>query len=132
MPPLQIGAYRDEVRVRTLTIRQPWAEWIIAGEKDVENRTWSTSHRGLMGIHAGQSVAALRELDLDPADFVLGALVGLVELVDIVRDHPSPWAEVDRWYWLVTRPHRFAEPMPLRGALGLFTVDIPASLMPVG
>jgi hypothetical protein len=85
-----------------------------------------------MGIHAGQSVAALRELSLDPADFMLGALVGLVELVDIVRNHPSPWAEVDRWQRLVTRPHRFAEPMPLRGALGLFTVDIPASLMPAG
>jgi ASCH domain len=121
-----------EVRVRTLTIRQPWAEWIIAGEKDVENRTWTTSHRGLLGIHAGQSVAALREMDLDPADFVLGALVGVVELVDIVRNHPSRWAEVDCWLWLVTRPRRLAEPMPLRGAMGLFTAEIPASLLPAG
>lgn len=93
MPPQHIGVYRDRVRVRTLTIRQPWAEWIIAGEKDVENRTWSTSHRGLLGIHAGRSVAALREMGLDPAGFVLGALVGVVELVDIVRNHPSRWAQ---------------------------------------
>lgn len=113
-----------------MTIRQPWAEWIIAGEKDVENRTWSTSHRGLLGIHAGRSVAALREMGLDPAGFVLGALVGVVELVDIVRNHPSRWAQDDCWHWLVTRPHRLAQPMPLRGAMGLFTVDIPASLLP--
>jgi ASCH domain len=120
------------VRLRTLTIRQPWAEYIIAGEKDVENRTWTSSHRGLLGVHAGRNGADLREMDLDPADFVLGALVGVVELVDIVRDHPSQWAEDDCWHWLVTRPRRLAEPMPLRGALGLFTVDIPELLLPQG
>jgi hypothetical protein len=118
------------VLVRTLTIRQPWAEWIITGEKDVENRTWSTSHRRPLGIHAGRSVVALREMGLDPADFVLEALVGVVELVDVVHDHPSRWALEDCWHWLVRRPQRLPEPMPLRGALGLFTVDVPASLLP--
>jgi hypothetical protein len=110
------------VLVRTLTIRQPWAEWIITGEKDVENRTWSTSHRRPLGIHAGRSVVALREMGLDPAD--------VVELVDVVHDHPSRWALEDCWHWLVRRPQRLPEPMPLRGALGLFTVDVPASLLP--
>jgi hypothetical protein len=28
---------------RALTVRQPWASLIIAGIKDVENRTWRTS-----------------------------------------------------------------------------------------
>jgi len=100
------------------------------GQKDVENRSWSTSHRGLLGIHSGQSVATLRQMALDPADFVLGALIGVVELVDVVRDYPSQWSEDDCWHWLVTRPLRFAEPMPLRGALGLFRVEVPESMLP--
>ena len=39
--------------MRKLTIRQPWASLIICGEKDVENRTWTTRYRGELAIHAG-------------------------------------------------------------------------------
>jgi hypothetical protein len=42
--------------LKALTIRQPWASLIIAGIKDVENRTWSTGYRGELVIHAGRSV----------------------------------------------------------------------------
>jgi hypothetical protein len=72
----------------------------------------------------------LREKALDPADFVLGAVVGIVELVDVVRDHPSQWAEEGAWHWLLMRPQRFPDPIPMRGALGLFMVDIPETLLP--
>lgn len=42
--------------MRCLTIRQPWA-WAIATQgKDVENRTWKTSYRGLLAIHAGSTL----------------------------------------------------------------------------
>jgi ASCH domain len=118
------------VLVRALTIRQPWAEWIIAGHKDVENRSWSTSYRGTLAIHSGRSVATLCQMALDPADFVLGADVGIVTLVDVVGDHPSRWADDGCWHWLLTRPQRLPEPLPMRGALGLFTIDIPETLLP--
>ena len=36
-----------------LSIRQPWAELIVRGHKDVENRTWRHSYRGPVLIHAG-------------------------------------------------------------------------------
>lgn len=39
--------------MRALTIRQPWAWAIARGGKDVENRTWRTTYRGLIAIHAG-------------------------------------------------------------------------------
>jgi len=35
-----------------LSVRQPWAWLIVNGHKDVENRTWSTQHRGDILIHA--------------------------------------------------------------------------------
>jgi hypothetical protein len=41
--------------MRTLSIRQPWAGLIVAGIKDIENRSWSTSYRGPILIHAGKA-----------------------------------------------------------------------------
>lgn len=39
--------------MKALTIKQPWAWAIAHGQKNVENRTWATSYRGLLAIHAG-------------------------------------------------------------------------------
>ncbi len=44
---------------QVLAVRQPWASAIIYAGRDVANRTWSTSYRGLLYIHAGMA--------LDPA-----------------------------------------------------------------
>ena len=68
----RLGVPCRVVQVGTLSVQQPWAERTIEGRKDVENRSWSTSHREVLGIHAGRSVATLRQQGLDPADFVLG------------------------------------------------------------
>ena len=38
--------------LRCLAIRQPWAWAIVIGAKDIENRAWSTDHRGLFVIQA--------------------------------------------------------------------------------
>ena len=47
---------QDGPTQRALTIRQPWADLIMSGAKDVENRTWSTSYRGRLWIHAAVKV----------------------------------------------------------------------------
>lgn len=39
--------------MKTLSIQQPWASLIVAGIKDVENRTWKTPFRGKVLIHTG-------------------------------------------------------------------------------
>jgi len=41
--------------VTILSVRQPWAYLIIAGLKPIENRTWRTSYRGELYIHAGKA-----------------------------------------------------------------------------
>ena len=48
-----------------LTIHQPWAWAIMAGIKRVENRTWRTSHRGPLVIHAGKHRPRPRKRDWD-------------------------------------------------------------------
>src|SRR6185369_4408805 len=34
---------------------QPWATLIAVGAKSIETRSWQTSHRGLVGIHASSN-----------------------------------------------------------------------------
>ena len=38
--------------MKILTVRQPWASPIVAGLRDVENRSWRTKYHGRLGIHA--------------------------------------------------------------------------------
>ncbi len=42
--------------MRVLTIREPWASLIGLGIKKTETRSWSTSYRGTLYIHAGKSI----------------------------------------------------------------------------
>lgn len=45
--------------LRALTVRRPWCGLIAHHGKDVENRTWSTSYRGRLFIHAGHAASLL-------------------------------------------------------------------------
>lgn len=40
--------------MKALSIRQPWAWLIVAGYKDIENRSWPTNFRGRVYIHASR------------------------------------------------------------------------------
>jgi hypothetical protein len=84
--------------MKILTVRQPWAALIVAGIKDVENRSWGTDYRGPLLILAGKqwdgdvSTAVLDYLDDHPdLDMHTRGIIGMVELVDITRKHPSRW-----------------------------------------
>lgn len=110
-----------------LTIRQPWAWAVVAGHKDVENRSWPTNYRGTLYIHAAKRHEAHADdvLALDhglrlPPSLVYGALIGTVEIVDCVRDSDSEWARRGMYHWVLRRPHRLVHPIPCRGHRGLF------------
>ncbi len=38
--------------MKAISIKQPWTYLIASGIKDVENRSWETSYRGRVYIHA--------------------------------------------------------------------------------
>ncbi len=79
--------------MKAITIDPVWAWAIMHGPKRVENRTWATSHRGPLLIHAGSNTsreaaarAELARLGIDvPEEIPRGAILGTVELVDVVR-----------------------------------------------
>lgn len=95
--------------MKAISIKQPWASLIAHGIKDIENRTWKTNYRGKVYIHASAKQAgSYDELlnDLQKIEFKekydrvtlrkqhhFSAIIGEVDIVDCVINHPSIWAE---------------------------------------
>ncbi|MEE6129147.1 ASCH domain-containing protein [Chryseobacterium arthrosphaerae] len=92
--------------MKALSIKQPFASLIAHGIKPIENRTWKTNFRGRIYIHActprkfevkfsnEQTIEAapiLKQLFDNTLPF--GAIIGEVDIVDCVINHPSIWAE---------------------------------------
>src|SRR4051794_28642658 len=82
--------------MRSPSGKKAWASLIAPGHKLIENRTWQTSYRGPLLIHAGLSID--REVGDRFAHLVgpmqhlpRGGFVGRVQLVDIVTSSTSPW-----------------------------------------
>lgn len=119
--------------MKTLSIKQPWAWLIVSGLKDIENRSWLTSYRGPLLIHAGKRPDNNLQLILNWAESTspgieiptldYGGIVGTVDLVDCVTRSKSIWFD-GPYGWVLENP----KPLPfapVRGRLGLFEVDYP-------
>jgi hypothetical protein len=109
--------------MKVLTVRQPWASLIVAGTKEVENRSWRTNYRGRLGIHAGVRID-LDGLDacghLLAGDLPMGALIGSVMLLDCIEDSRSKWAVPGMWHWILADPKKLARPRRMPGRMGLW------------
>lgn len=123
----------NESTTAGLTVRQPWANAIIHGGTDIENRAWTKNHHGPRAIHANASRADARayewceRLGADAGrELPRGFILGVVDLVDIVSDHDSPWAMPDNFHWVLSNP-RPVEHVPYLGKLGM--LNIPAEMI---
>jgi len=122
--------------MKALSIRQPWADLIVQGKKTLELRSWTTKYRGPLAIHASQSFNADECLahGLDPAQVTTGALIGAVELQEIIpldaetyharqHEHLATKAYHAPLYgWRITKPRALPQPIPARGRMSLFDV----------
>ncbi len=75
--------------MKIITIRQPWADLIVNGSKNIENRSWPTSYRGPVLIHASLNVnrALCQKYRRNPNMIPRGGIVGIVEITDCVTKH---------------------------------------------
>jgi ASCH domain len=119
--------------LKILSIRQPWAALIVGGFKDVENRTWPTRYRGLVLIHASLRADDTSSEDIErrfavslPAELPLGGIVGMTEIVDCVRPHPSKWYAPGHYAFVLAKS-RSLPFVKWKGALLLR--DAPAGLL---
>jgi ASCH domain-containing protein len=111
--------------MKIITIRQPWASLIVAGLKDVENRTWPTNYRGPVLIQAAKRTDAIsaaeveRRFDIRLDDIgPRGGVVGIVDIVDCVRPHPSKWYAPDHYAFVLANARALTF-VPWKGALSL-------------
>lgn len=137
--------------MKALTVQQPWAWAIFNGKRiENRTQLWSYrgplaihaggrwSDRGERDdrVRAAARYAGMRSFcaDLDRDAFEFGAILGVVDLVDC---HPDagcckPWGEsayVEHGgrerrritHLILENPRPLAEPIPCKGALGLWT-----------
>ena len=124
--------------MKTLSVKNPFAYLICSGIKDIENRSRKTNFRGIVLIHASSQlhpaqftnaqshevISKFPILDISKGD-LKSAIIGLVEIVDCVQNHPSVWAEKGLWHWVLNNASLFDKPIiNVKGKLNFWDYDI--------
>jgi hypothetical protein len=125
--------------MKGLTICQPYAHLVEIGDKPIENRTWPTDYRGPLVIHAGKSKDWMDDADgygLAEAGLAFGAVVCIVDMVECLKLKtlwPAKYRHLEAnehangpYCHIYENVRRLADPIPWRGAQGLW--DVPADL----
>lgn len=125
--------------MKCLSVSQPFAELIILGKKTIELRKWNTNYRGELLIHAPLKIRKedAKRLKIDKK-FVTGAIVGKVEIYDVKKYESQKQVKSDQKFhfasrnfhdrtfgFLLKNPKAFRIPIPYKGQLGLFEVELP-------
>jgi len=132
------------MRLKALSVRQPWAELVLRGEKGMLLRTWTTSHRGPLAIHAPRKIKreACTHWELDPDALATGVVLGVVELKEVLALDGQAYREHEGQHlaehsfcspiygWVVDTPVRLRAPFPAPGRQRLFDLALPDALLP--
>ena len=118
--------------IPALSVRQPWAELILRGEKQIEVRTWATNYRGWVWLHTGKERPDDNEIDKRYGKLFRGGYVGLFLLNSILSFDREKWDEWKEQHlntgeyksgtfaWIIEATVRFPVPIPAPGQLNLF------------
>lgn len=133
--------------MKIISLHQYWASLMAHGFKKIETRSWSTSYRGWLAIHAAKTKAWRDEYKGSYAEKMLssvgyktfddlpfGAIVCIVNLTDCestnVLNLPSGLLSsqeklfgdysANRFGWQTKDCFRLTEPIPFRGQQGMW------------
>ena len=135
----------DDLPPLALSVRQPWAWAILHAGKDIENRSLGSIRSGQMkpgciALHAASGMTqaeydwALWRLSEDgvsvppPADLPRRAIIGSVDVVEIITQSDSPWFGGKAGLRLANPVP--CTPIPAKGALGYFRWEPGGALAP--
>lgn len=114
--------------MKALTLTQPWATLVAIGAKKIETRSWNTSYRGPLAIHAAKGFP-VQAKDFSimspcyevlqgfgftriPDELPLGAVIATCTLVDVhridrydFRPGQRGW-EIERHFWEATEQEK--------------------------
>lgn len=107
--------------MKALSVKYPWCCLIASGDKTIEVRSWSTSYRGDIVIVSSAS----------PRWEFAGHAICIVDLVEIRKiniddlDHACmDEAFENDLAWVLRNPRIIEEPIPIKGRLGLYEINI--------
>jgi len=112
------------MKIRALSIKQPWATMIAIGRKTIETRTWQTSYRGPVLIVSSKLP------DFDHPLLPTSSALAIAELSDIWPMLPADeLAACCSWHhslfsWELQEIRLIREPFFVRGQRGLYEVEI--------
>lgn len=118
---------KNHTMFKSLTIKQPFADKIMTGEKKVEVRKWNTTYRGDLIITSskkpyveGRSGVAICKVEL----------YDVVKIGDLTEQEvsdtcltPEQLEEYGGYAWLLRNPKEL-KPVPLKGNLGIFKLVV--------
>jgi len=125
--------------LKCLSVSQPFAQLIITGKKTIELRKWNTNFRGEFLIHAPLKIrnADCKRLKIDEK-LVTGAIIGKADLYDVKKYNSIKEIKADQKFhfasknfqdsiygFLLRKPKQFRIPIPWKGQLGFFDVELP-------
>lgn len=121
-PPAPAPLNLNADTLRALSVRQPWAELIVRGDKNLEYRSWRLREMGPLLIHASRThdPENFELAGMKPDGLPFGALVGVVDVVGCVEVEGEPGL----YAFELAHPRRFAVPIPYRGAASIFRVPV--------
>jgi ASCH domain. len=130
---------------KVLTIKEPFASLIAEEIKHVETRSWRTSYRGEIYIHAGKAKVNLKDKRinnlislLNNQEMKYGQIIVKANLIDCVpmtseyiekikknnNEYISGHYEEGRYGWVLDNIEILAKPIPINGQLGIWNYSI--------
>lgn len=147
------------MRIKAITLWNPWALLMAAGAKTIETRSWGTKYKGPLAIHAAKKKdAALLQYwtmpvyrDVleasgynEPDDRFFGCIVAVVNLqgcwpsekLRARLEETGRLKEIEfgnyapgRYGWVTNELKKLKRPIPTKGAQGLWYWTVPAGLV---
>ncbi len=126
--------------LKAITLTQPWAEAVALEIKKWETRSWTTTYRGTLLIHAAKGYPRYAQ-DFAATEYVLGRIPGrlafgaIIAVCDLLDVRPAAEVALEvstleqlygdyspgRFAWQLANVRRLKEPIPAKGALSLWT-----------
>ena len=116
--------------MKTLSLKQPFAELVVSRKKTIELRNWNTKFRGKFLIHASKvpDSEAMKEFGFEKLP--VGVIVGEAELVEVKKYETPEQHKNDKdkhlagstWgkYGFVLKNIKRTEPIEAKGMLGFW------------
>ena len=125
--------------MKCLSLKQPFAELLVRGEKTIELRNWNTMIRGKFLIHASKNIdiETCKRLNIDIYSFTIGAIIGYASLYDVKeyknqeefnKDKQKHFSIISKYFdgykygFLVKDTRIFKKSIPYSGKLEFFEV----------